>query len=157
MRPGPVFEAILGNNSNAVAVRADDLDAKRGSSLRRSQRSALWPQPILQLPHEMQPVRRGPTPPKYGSSASMLGLPKQTPAGALLNISPLSISIETCCRLALCLIRSARLARLCELLAEHGYHLQAPPTQVPVQVVLPSRRASPSLTVESTDHHGCPR
>jgi len=29
MRPGPVFEAIPGNNSNAVAVRADDLDAKR--------------------------------------------------------------------------------------------------------------------------------
>ena len=53
---------------------------------------ALWPQPMLQLPHEMQPVRRGPTPPKYGSSASTPGVPKYTPTGALLNVSPLPIS-----------------------------------------------------------------
>jgi hypothetical protein len=37
---------------------------------------ALWPQPLLQLPQEMQPVRRGPTPPKKGSSASTPGVPK---------------------------------------------------------------------------------
>ena len=33
-------------------------------------------QPMLHLPHEMHPVRRGPTPPKYGSSASRPGVPK---------------------------------------------------------------------------------
>jgi hypothetical protein len=44
--------------------------------VRRQLVLALWPQPMLHRPQEMQPVRRGPTPPKYGSSASMPGVPK---------------------------------------------------------------------------------
>ena len=51
---------------------------------------------VLHLPHEMQPLRFGPTPPKYGSSASTPGLPKWTPIGALLKVCSRPISPATC-------------------------------------------------------------
>ena len=53
---------------------------------------ALCLHPDMQSPHLMQPVRLGPSPPKYGSSTSTPGVPKYTPTGVEWNVSPTPIS-----------------------------------------------------------------
>ena len=49
----------------------------------------------MHSPHWMQPLRRGPTPPKNGSSTSTPGSPKKTPTGVGPNVSPTPISSAT--------------------------------------------------------------
>ncbi len=53
--------------------------------------------PTMQLPHSVHPVRRGPTPPKYGSSTVSPGLPKKTPTGVLRNEPPTPMSSAVRC------------------------------------------------------------
>ncbi len=49
----------------------------------------------MHWPHSMHPVRRGPAPPKNGSSTSTPGSPKNTPTGVGWNVSPTPISSAT--------------------------------------------------------------
>jgi hypothetical protein len=44
---------------------------------------ALCGQPTMQRPHSTQPVRAGPSPPKYGSGTVSPGVPKNTPTRVL--------------------------------------------------------------------------
>jgi len=56
---------------------------------------APWRQPVMHSPHSVHPRRRGPTPPKYGSSTSTPGSPKNTPTGARWKVSPTPIRSAT--------------------------------------------------------------
>ena len=53
-------------------------------------------QPVMHDPHWVQPTRRGPAPPKYGSAVSAPGsAPKCTPTGVSRNVPSRPIRLAT--------------------------------------------------------------
>ncbi len=53
----------------------------------------------MHAPQNVQPVRAGPSPPKYGSGTVSPALPKNTPTGVRRNVCATPKCSPTCCRI----------------------------------------------------------